>query len=184
MGEAPTRYLSTRQAAAILGLSPRTLESYRVKGGGPPFFSCCNRIRYLRADLDAWALQGRRVSTSDDGGEGDAKRQGNSRSGRARRVGAGRKGAAMPGRTTADAKARKGAPGVAAAIGTGPAHLGVDELARLLGISRRTLDRYRARGDGPAFEKVDGRVRYARADVEAWLASIRLDPGADGWAGL
>ena len=68
MGEAPTRYLSTPQAAALLGLSPRTLERYRVTGGGPPFLSYCNRVHYLRSDLDAWAAGCRKRSTSDDGG--------------------------------------------------------------------------------------------------------------------
>ena len=32
-----TRYLGTREAAAFLGLSPRTLDRYRVTGEGPAF---------------------------------------------------------------------------------------------------------------------------------------------------
>ena len=51
MGEEPICYLDTTQAAALLGLSPRTLEHYRVAGGGPPFLTYCNRIHYLHADL-------------------------------------------------------------------------------------------------------------------------------------
>ena len=70
MGKAPNCYLNTRQAAALLGLSCRTLESYRVKGGGPPFLSYCNRIRYLRGDLERWAAAERKRSTSDDGSAG------------------------------------------------------------------------------------------------------------------
>ena len=62
--KAPTCYLNTRQAAEILGLSPRTLETYRVTGGGPPFLTYCNRVHYLRSDLDAWAIAGRRGSTT------------------------------------------------------------------------------------------------------------------------
>ena len=59
--------LTTEQAAAHLGLSPRTLERYRVRGGGPPFVSYCNRVHYLRDDLDTWVDERRRLSTSDTG---------------------------------------------------------------------------------------------------------------------
>ena len=62
-----TSYLSTRQAAAHLGLSTRTLDRYRVSGDGPVFHRFSARVRYLRVDLDAWAATRRRVSTSDDG---------------------------------------------------------------------------------------------------------------------
>ena len=91
MGEAPNSYLSTRQAAALLGLSHRTLERYRVTGGGPPFLRYCNRVHYLRADLDAWALAGRRRSTSDDGGAEDGRERG-SPAGCANGVGEARRG--------------------------------------------------------------------------------------------
>ena len=86
-------YLTTRQAADHLGLSPRTLDRYRVKGGGPVYHHFGGRVRYLREDLDAWALTRRRRSTSDDGsgdcpgpGEGPParKRPGPARPGAAR----------------------------------------------------------------------------------------------------
>ena len=60
-------YLSTRQAAALLGLSPRTLERYRVTGDGPVFSKLGRRVCYARADIDGWASGRRRRSTSDDG---------------------------------------------------------------------------------------------------------------------
>ena len=60
-------YLSTREAADWLGLSPRTLDRYRVTGDGPAFHRLGSRVRYLLADLEAWAQAGRRTSTSDDG---------------------------------------------------------------------------------------------------------------------
>ena len=60
-------YLSTRGAAEYLGLSTRTLDRYRVSGDGPVFHRFGGRVRYLRADLDAWAATRRRRSTSDDG---------------------------------------------------------------------------------------------------------------------
>ena len=171
MGEAPTCYLNTPQAAAILGLSPRTLERYRLTGGGPPYLTYCNRVHYLRSDLDVWALEGRRRSTSDDGGA--ARVNGTAGSGQGRRSRSGTAEAGVPG----------DAAQVAGADTSASAYLSVRELAALLRVSRRTLDRYRARGIGPAFEKVAGRVRYRRSDVDAWLSGGRRawEPGgADG----
>ena len=60
-------YLSTREAADWLGLSPRTLDRYRVSGDGPVFHRFGGRVRYLLTDLEAWAQARRRTSTSDDG---------------------------------------------------------------------------------------------------------------------
>ena len=138
MGGENSDYLTTEQAAANLGLSPRTLERYRVRGGGPPFVSYCNRVHYLRSDLDTWVVERRRLSTSDTGAAGG-----------------------MRGRRPV---MRKKVPA---------GRLSVFELAALLGVCRRTLDRHRAKGIGPAFEKVDGRVLYFRAGVEAWIARER-----------
>ena len=64
-----SKYLSTGEAAAWLGLSPRTLDRYRVSGEGPAFHRFGSRVRYLAADLEAWA-SARRLSTSDDGTDG------------------------------------------------------------------------------------------------------------------
>ena len=58
-------YLSTREAAAALRLSPRTLDRYRVSGAGPVFHKFGNRVRYARSDLESWAAKRRRSSTSD-----------------------------------------------------------------------------------------------------------------------
>ncbi len=68
MNENGRNYLSTREAAEWLGLSPRTLDRYRVSGEGPVFHRFGSRVRYLLADIEAWASARRRVSTSDDGG--------------------------------------------------------------------------------------------------------------------
>ena len=181
MGETPTCYLSTPQAAAVLGLSPRTLECYRVTGGGPPFLTYCNRVHYLRSDLDAWAVSGRRRSTSDDGGAADGGRKRAGEPARANgSAGTGRGRRALPQKTKAEASASADAIRSGAESATASGHLSVDELAALLQVSRRTLDRYRAKGIGPAFEKVDGRVLYTRAGVEAWLASGRRSSISDG----
>ena len=61
-----SKYLGTREAAAWLGLSPRTLDRYRVSGDGPAFHRFGSRVRYLAADLEAW-VSARRLSMSDDG---------------------------------------------------------------------------------------------------------------------
>ena len=60
-------YMTTKEAAAHLGLSDRTLESYRSKGGGPVFHYFGRRVLYLLDDLRAWAAGRRRSSTSDSG---------------------------------------------------------------------------------------------------------------------
>ncbi len=74
MSEGLPDYMGTREAAALLGLSPRTLDRYRVTGQGPAFHRFGTRIRYARADLGAWAAERRRTSTSDDGGRADRPR--------------------------------------------------------------------------------------------------------------
>jgi len=59
-------YLSTRRAAAYLGLSPRTLDRYRVSGDGPDFYRFGGRILYRQTDLEKWAGARRVSSTSED----------------------------------------------------------------------------------------------------------------------
>ena len=61
------RYMKTKEAAALLGLSPRTLETYRWRGGGPAFSRFGSSVRYLRSHVVAWAAARRVRSTSDDG---------------------------------------------------------------------------------------------------------------------
>lgn len=60
-------YFSTQQAAVYLGLSRRTLEGFRCRGGGPAFSKAGRRCLYRLQDLDAWAEANRRTSTSDPG---------------------------------------------------------------------------------------------------------------------
>ncbi len=66
-GDAGNR-LDTRDAAAWLGLSPKTLERYRVSGEGPVFHRFGTRVRYLLADIEAWTSAWRRVSASEERG--------------------------------------------------------------------------------------------------------------------
>ena len=60
--DAPPR---KRGVAAWLGLSPRTLDGYRVSGNGPAFHRFGNRVRYRRPDLDAWAARRRATTTAE-----------------------------------------------------------------------------------------------------------------------
>lgn len=63
------RWLMTKQAAEYVGLSPRTLEAYRVRGGGPTFIKHGGQrsglVLYRPADLDEWLESRVRHSTSD-----------------------------------------------------------------------------------------------------------------------
>lgn len=64
--------LPTREAAAFLGLSPRTLEKWRCTGEGPVYCVVSSRcVRYRLQDLEAWAANRLRQSTSDPGDEGN-----------------------------------------------------------------------------------------------------------------
>ena len=58
--------LNEREAAARLCISPGVLGSCRARGEGPPFRRVGNRLRYLPADIDAWARAQRRTSLSEE----------------------------------------------------------------------------------------------------------------------
>jgi hypothetical protein len=47
--------------------------------------------------------------------------------------------------------------------------------AARLGLSKRTLQKYRVSGDGPAFHKFGSCVRYHVADLEKWTNSCRRE---------
>jgi len=59
--------LTTPEAAAYLRLSPRTLENWRVRGGGPRFRKLGDRVLYDQGELDRWQAARDRTSTSDPG---------------------------------------------------------------------------------------------------------------------
>ena len=58
-------------------------------------------------------------------------------------------------------------------------HLNQVDLSRRLGISVRTLERWRWLGMGPRFIKVGGRVKYRLEDVEAFEESRLCQSTAD-----
>jgi predicted DNA-binding transcriptional regulator AlpA len=60
------RLLRTREAAKVVGVSPRTMESYRRNGGGPPFVKIRDyAVRYVLGDLLAWIAARKRTLTLD-----------------------------------------------------------------------------------------------------------------------
>lgn len=60
--EKSRKYLLTVEAAEYVRLAARTLEEYRVKGGGPKFYRVGPGKRaiclYTHEDLDAWIQKG------------------------------------------------------------------------------------------------------------------------------
>jgi len=48
-------YFSNKEASDYLRLSPRTLEKYRMIGGGPRFHKLGRRVVYCVTDLRDWA---------------------------------------------------------------------------------------------------------------------------------
>jgi hypothetical protein len=57
--------LMQREAAALLRLSERTLERYRVTGLGPKFIKAGRRVLYRQSDLDDWIMSHVVGSTSE-----------------------------------------------------------------------------------------------------------------------
>ena len=65
----------------------------------------------------------------------------------------------------------------------GTIYLNTREAAIHLGLSTRTLDRYRVSGDGPVFLRFGGRVRYLREDLDAWARTRRRNSTSDDGTG-
>jgi predicted DNA-binding transcriptional regulator AlpA len=69
----PEALLYETEAALLTGLSVRTLQALRIKGGGPEFFQLGRRaVRYRRREIMAWLEARRRRSTSDPGPDSQA----------------------------------------------------------------------------------------------------------------
>ena len=52
-------------------------------------------------------------------------------------------------------------------------YLNPQQAADWLGLSVKTLARYRVKGRGPVFHKFGGRIRYLHDDLETWAVSRR-----------
>ena len=60
----PETLLTEAQTADHLSISMRTLQAWRVRGGGPIFIRAGRSIRYRRSDLLDWIEANAATSTS------------------------------------------------------------------------------------------------------------------------
>jgi hypothetical protein len=61
-------FIDEKAAADFLGLTDRTMQGYRQKGGGPKYVALSSRcLRYTRRWLRGWAESHVRTSTADPG---------------------------------------------------------------------------------------------------------------------
>lgn len=59
--------LDEEETAEYLGLSPRTLQGFRVRGGGPDYVKLGSRaVRYRLSDLEEYIEDRIQSSTSED----------------------------------------------------------------------------------------------------------------------
>ena len=63
-------------------------------------------------------------------------------------------------------------------------YLNTRQAADHLGLSTRTLDRFRVTGDGPVFLKFGGRVRYLIEDLDGWARTRRRKSTSDDGTAL
>lgn len=63
-------------------------------------------------------------------------------------------------------------------------YLDTQQAARHLGLSAKTLSRYRVSGDGPMFHRFGRRIRYLRDDLKDWAVKRRHRSTSDDGAGL
>ena len=63
-------------------------------------------------------------------------------------------------------------------------YLNTRQAADHLGLSTRTLDRFRVSGNGPVFLKFGSRVRYLREDLDGWARSRRRKSSSDDGTAL
>ncbi len=61
---ASSRLLHEKDAAVLLGLSPKTLSRWRWAGRGPQFLKLGGAVRYQRSDLEVFLAASARRSTS------------------------------------------------------------------------------------------------------------------------
>ena len=66
-----------------------------------------------------------------------------------------------------------------AALTTRAKYLNNREAAEYLGLSVRTMNRYRVTGDGPPYYRLGNRVRYVRAELDEWVTGSRRTSTSD-----
>ena len=66
--ETDDQFLTETEVARLLGISPRTLQAWRHRGGHtPPFLKLGRTVRYRLGDVKEWLRERKRRSTSDPG---------------------------------------------------------------------------------------------------------------------
>lgn len=63
--ETPRGYFNTTQAAHFLGMSASFLAKARLSGDGPRYRKIGHAVRYAREDLEVFATESARRSTSE-----------------------------------------------------------------------------------------------------------------------
>ncbi len=58
-----------------------------------------------------------------------------------------------------------------------PEYLDQAQAATLTGFTPKALERKRQRGEGPRYTKIGKSIRYAVADLRAWMRENRIEPG-------
>jgi hypothetical protein len=67
-GDDPDQLMRQEQAALFLGVTPRCLENWRYRGGGPQWIEISTRcIRYRRSDLIQFVKERMRTNTTNCG---------------------------------------------------------------------------------------------------------------------
>lgn len=59
------KLLNTEALADYIGVSPHTLERWRINGGGPAFLKAGRRVLYCSKDINTWLSNSRHLSTSE-----------------------------------------------------------------------------------------------------------------------
>jgi excisionase family DNA binding protein len=62
-----TVLLTEQGVAKLLQVTVKTLQAWRVRGGGPPFVKVGRCVRYRLEDVEAYVAASTRMSTSDPG---------------------------------------------------------------------------------------------------------------------
>lgn len=59
-------FFTEKEAAAFLGFSPRALQNWRMRGGGPKYFKVSTRaVRYRQRELVEWCEDSVRSHSSE-----------------------------------------------------------------------------------------------------------------------
>ena len=61
----PDQLLTEKDAASLIGYTPRALQNWRLRGGGPQYVKVSARsVRYQRRDVIEWIDQRKQSHTS------------------------------------------------------------------------------------------------------------------------